>query len=91
MEKFPLSLDGETSMINLISRKSVPPFLKQPFADVLRNRCSKKSSNIHKKTVALESKLLLRRAFSYFVYFNPSRKRPNTCFKADNKLHHKNT
>ena len=91
MEKFPLSLDGKTSVVNLISRKSLPPFLNQPSADVLQNRCSKKSFNIHKKAAALESKLSLRRPFSYFVYFNPSKKRPNTCFKADNMLHHKTT
>ena len=40
---------------NLISRKLVPPFQKQPFADVLQSRCSKKLHNIHRKTPALES------------------------------------
>ena len=39
---------------NLISRKSVPPFQKQPFADVLQSRCSKRLRNIHRKTLALE-------------------------------------
>ena len=28
---------------------------KQPFEDVLQNRCSKKSHNIHRKTLVLES------------------------------------
>ena len=40
---------------NLISKKSMPPFQKQLFADVLQSRCSKKLCNIHKKTLALES------------------------------------
>ena len=40
---------------NLISKKSVPPFQKQLFADFLQSRCSKKLCNIHKKTPALES------------------------------------
>ena len=40
---------------NLISRISVPPFQKQPFLDVLQYL----------------SKLLLRRPFRDFVYFNP--------------------
>ena len=40
---------------NLISRKSVSPFQKQPFADVFQSRCSKKLRNIHMKTPALES------------------------------------
>ena len=35
MEKFPYML-----MVNLISRKSIPPFQKQPFADALQSRCS---------------------------------------------------
>ena len=37
-----------------IGRKSVPPFQKQPFADVLQSRCSKKLHNIHGKMPALE-------------------------------------
>ena len=40
---------------NFISRKSVPNFQKQQFADVFQNRCSKKLRNIHRKTPALES------------------------------------
>ena len=44
---------------NLISRKSVPPFQKQPFADVLlmffKDALQSKLSNIHRKTLALES------------------------------------
>ena len=36
-------------------RKSVPPLQKQPFADVLQSRCSKKLRNIHGKTPALEA------------------------------------
>ena len=40
---------------NLISKKSEPPIQKQPFADVLRSRCSEKLSNIHRKTPALGS------------------------------------
>ena len=40
---------------NLISRKSVPPFQKQPFADILQSGCSKKLRNIHRKTTGLES------------------------------------
>ena len=40
---------------NLISRKSVPPFQKQSFADVLQSRSSKQLHNIHRKTPALES------------------------------------
>ena len=40
---------------NLISKKSMPPFQKQLFADVLQSRYSKKLCNIHKKTLALES------------------------------------
>ena len=39
---------------NVISRKSMPPFQKQPLADVFRSRCSKKLRNIHRKTPALE-------------------------------------
>ena len=39
---------------NLISRKSVPNFQKQPFADVFLSRCSKKLCNIHRKIPALE-------------------------------------
>ena len=31
------------------------PFKKQPFADVLQSRCSKKLRNTHRKTPALES------------------------------------
>ena len=42
---------------NLISRKSVPPFQRHPFADVLQSTCSKKSRNIHRKTPALKSPL----------------------------------
>ena len=40
---------------NLISRKSVSPFQKQQFADVIQSRCYKKLRNIHKKTPELES------------------------------------
>ena len=40
---------------NVISKNSVPPFQKQPFADVLQSRCSKKLHNIYRKTAALES------------------------------------
>ena len=40
---------------SLISRKSVPPFQKQPLADVLQSRCSKKLGYIHRKTPVLES------------------------------------
>ena len=40
---------------NLISRKSVPTFHEQPFADVLRSRFSLKLCNIRRKTPALES------------------------------------
>ena len=35
---------------NLMSRKSVPPFQKQPFADVLQSRSCKKLRNIYRKT-----------------------------------------
>ena len=40
---------------NVISSKSVPPFQKQPFADVLQNSCSKTLHNINRKAPALES------------------------------------
>ena len=40
---------------NLISRKSVSPFQKQPFADVIQSRCYKKLRNIHRETPELES------------------------------------
>ena len=40
---------------NLISRKSVPLFQKQQFADVVQSRCYKKLRNIHRKTPELES------------------------------------
>ena len=40
---------------NLISRKSVPPFQKQPFALVLQSRCPQKLHNIRRETPALES------------------------------------
>ena len=40
---------------NLISRKSVPNFQKQPLADVFQSRCFKKLHNIQRKTPALES------------------------------------
>ena len=53
MEKFPLYLDGETS--KFISRKSVAPFQKQPFGDVLQSRCSKNLCNNHRKAPALET------------------------------------
>ena len=40
---------------NLISGKSMPPFQKQPLADVLQSMCCKNLCNIHKKTPAFES------------------------------------
>ena len=40
---------------------------KQPFADVLENRCSKKFCNIHRKTPALEQ-LYKRDSSSGFSY-----------------------
>ena len=52
---------------NFISRKSVPPFQRQPFADVLQSRCSKKLSNIHRKTPALES--LFNKVPVFFFFF----------------------
>ena len=42
-------------MGKLISRKSVLPFQKLPFADVLQSRCSQKLRNIHRKKIALGS------------------------------------
>ena len=36
--EIPMHLDGKLQ--NLISGKSMPPFQKQPFADVLQSRCS---------------------------------------------------
>ena len=36
--EIPIHLDGKLQ--NLISRKSMPPFQNQPFADVLQSRCS---------------------------------------------------
>ena len=43
--EMPIHLDGKLQ--NLISGKLMPPFQKQPFADVLQ-------SNIRRKTPALE-------------------------------------
>ena len=40
---------------NLSSRISVPPFQKEPFADVLQSRCPQILCNVHRKTAALES------------------------------------
>ena len=40
---------------NLISRKSVSPFQRQPFVDVPQSRCSKTLGNIHRKAPRLES------------------------------------
>ena len=42
---------------NLFSRKSVPPFQEQLFADDFQSRCSKKLCNIQIKTMSLESPL----------------------------------
>ena len=50
---------------NLISRKSLPPFQKQPFADVIQSRCSKKLCNIHRKTPAMECLLIKLPALSF--------------------------
>ena len=40
---------------NHINKKSVPPFQRQPFGDVLQSSCSKKLCNIHRKAPALGS------------------------------------
>ena len=51
---------------NLISKKSVLPFQKQLFTDVLQSRCSKMLRKIHRKTPALESLL------TTFLSFRPA-------------------
>ena len=40
---------------NISGRKSVPPFKKQPFREVLQSRCPKKLCNIHRKALVLRS------------------------------------
>ena len=40
---------------NLSGRKSVPPFHKQSFTDVIQGKCSKMIRNIHRKIPALGS------------------------------------
>ena len=76
MKKFQLHLDGKPQ--SLFSRRSVPPFQKQPFAYVVQINRFLKKRNIHRKTPALES--LFNKVLVLQVYNLIKRKLQQRCF-----------